>query len=117
MSKQPRKQRKALYDAPAHKRGKHLSATLSKELREKIGTRSLPLRVGDKVTVLRGDFKGHEGKILEVDYTNYKVNIEEVTLSKPDGTAILLPVDPSNLMIIKADMDDDRRAKNIKGDN
>ena len=117
MSKQPRKQRKALYNAPAHKRGKQLSATLSKELREKIGTKALPLRVGDKVEVLRGDFKGHEGKILDVDYTKYKVTVEEVTLSKPDGTAVLLPIDPSNLMIIKADMDADRRAKNVKGDN
>ena len=37
MSKQPRKQRKALYNAPAHARGKHLSAALSKDLREKLG--------------------------------------------------------------------------------
>ena len=116
MSKQPRKQRKALYNAPAHARGKHLSATLSKDLREKLGKRSLPIRSGDKVSVLRGDFKGHEGKVLDVDYGSYKVTIEEVTLSKPDGTATFLPVDPSNLMIIEADMDDDRRIKN-KGDN
>ena len=46
MSKQPRKQRKALYNAPAHARGKHLSASLSKDLREKVGKRSLPLRTG-----------------------------------------------------------------------
>ena len=116
MSIQPRKQRKALYNAPAHARGKHLSATLSKDLREKLGKRSLPIRSGDKVTVLRGDFKGHEGKVLDVDYSSYKVTIEEVTLSKPDGTATFLPVDPSNLMIIDADMNDDRRIKN-KGDN
>ena len=86
MSKQPRKQRKALYNAPAHARGKHLSATLSKDLREKLGKRSLPIRSGDKVTVLRGDFAGHEGEVLTVDYGSYKVTIEEVTLSKPDGT-------------------------------
>ena len=116
MSKQPRKQRKALYNAPAHTRGKHLSATLSYDLREKLGKRSLPLRTGDKVRVLRGDFKGHEGEILEVDYGSYKVTIEEVTLSKPDGTAVFLPVDPSNLMIIDANTKDDRRIKN-KGDN
>ena len=116
MSKQPRKQRKALYNAPAHARGKHLSVSLSKDLREKLGKRSLPIRSGDKVTVLRGDFKGHEGKVLDVDYSSYKVTIEEVTLSKPDGTATFLPVDPSNLMIIDADMNDDRRIKN-KGDN
>ena len=116
MSKQPRKQRKALYNAPAHARGKHLSAALSQDLREKIGKKSLPIRSGDKVRVLRGDFKGHEGEVLEVDHGSYKVTIEEVTLSKPDGTAVFLPVDPSNLMIIDADTKDDRRIKN-RGDN
>ena len=116
MSIQPRKQRKALYNAPAHARGKYLSATLSKDLKEKIGKKSLPLWSGDKVRVLRGDFKGHEGEVLDVDYGSYKVTIEEVTLSKPDGTAVFLPVDPSNLMIIDADTKDDRRIKN-RGDN
>ena len=116
MSKQPRKQRKALYNAPAHARGKHLSATLSKDLRADLGKRSLPVRTGDKVRVLRGDFKGHEGEVLDVDYGAYKVIIEEVTLSKPDGTAVFLPVDPSNLMIINANTKDDRRIKN-RGDN
>ncbi|WP_407431253.1 50S ribosomal protein L24 [Methanobrevibacter sp.] len=116
MSKQPRKQRKALYNAPAHARGKHLSASLSKDLRAKVGKRSLPIRTGDKVSVVRGDFKGHEGEVLSVDYTAYKVTIEDVTLSKPDGTATFLPVDPSNLVIIEADLKDDRRIKN-KGDN
>ncbi|MEE0938617.1 50S ribosomal protein L24 [Methanobrevibacter sp.] len=116
MSKQPRKQRKALYNAPAHARGKHLSAALSKDLRAQLGKRSLPIRTGDKVSVVRGDFKGHEGEVLTVDYNSYKVTIEEVTLSKPDGTATFLPVDPSNLVIIEADLKDDRRIKN-KGDN
>ena len=116
MSKQPRKQRKALYNAPAHARGKHLSASLSKDLRAQVGKRSLPIRTGDKVSVVRGDFKGHEGEVLSVDYTSYKVTIEDVTLSKPDGTATFLPVDPSNLVIIDADLKDDRRIKD-KGDN
>ena len=116
MSKQPRKQRKALYTAPAHARGKNLSASLSKDLREKVGTRTLPVKAGDKVRVVRGDFKGHEGEVLTVDYGSYKVTIEDVTLSKPDGTAVFLPVDPSNLMIIDADTKDDRRIKN-RGDN
>ena len=116
MSKQPRKQRKALYNAPAHARGKNLSASLSKDLREKVGTRTLPVKAGDKVRVVRGDFKGHEGEVLTVDYGSYKVTIEEVTLSKPDGTATFLPVDPSNLVIIDVDLKDNRRIKN-KGDN
>ena len=116
MSIQPRKQRKARYTAPAHARGKHLSAALSKDLRAQLGKRSLPIRTGDKVRVVRGDFKGHEGEVLTVDYTSYKVTVEDVTLAKPDGTATFLPVDPSNLVIIEADLKDDRRIKN-KGDN
>jgi large subunit ribosomal protein L24 len=116
MSIQPRKQRKARYNAPAHARGKYLSASVSKDLRDKIGTKSLPVRSGDKVRVVRGDFKGHEGEVLTVDYSSYKVTIEDVTLAKPDGTTTFLPVDPSNVVIIEADLKDNRRIKN-KGDN
>ena len=111
MSIQPRKQRKALYTAPLHIRRKIMSANLSKDLRADIGKRSLPIRVGDKVQVVRGDFKGHEGKVESIDAKRYKVTVEGVTLSKPDGNAVLLPIHPSNLMIIEADLKDERRLK------
>ncbi|MBC7119559.1 MAG: 50S ribosomal protein L24, partial [Methanobacteriaceae archaeon] len=62
-SKQPRKQRKFLHNAPLHIRHKIMSANLSKELREEYNRRSLPVRKGDKVEIMRGDFKGHQGKI------------------------------------------------------
>ena len=101
MSIQPRKQRKALYTAPLHIRRKIMSAN--------VGKRSLPIRVGDKVQVVRGDFKGHEGKVESIDAKRYKVTVEGVTLSKPDGNAVLLPIHPSNLMIIEADLKDERR--------
>lgn len=77
MSKQPRKQRKYIYEAPLHARRKMMSANLSRELREEYGRRSLPLRKGDKVEVLRGDFKGHEGKVEKVDLKRYRVYVEE----------------------------------------
>ena len=109
MSIQPRKQRKALYTAPLHIRRKIMSANLSKDLRADIGKRSLPIRVGDKVQVVRGDFKGHEGKVESIDAKRYKVTVEGVTLSKTDGNAVLLPIHPSNLMIIEADLKDERR--------
>ena len=111
MSIQPRKQRKALYTAPLHIRRKIMSANVSKDLRADIGKRSLPIRVGDKVQVVRGDFKGHEGKVESIDAKRYKVTVEGVTLSKPDGNAVLLPIHPSNLMIIEADLNDERRIK------
>ena len=111
MSIQPRKQRKALYTAPLHIRRKIMSANVSKDIRADIGKRSLPIKVGGKVQVVRGDFKGQEGKVESVDTKRYKVTVEGVTLSKPDGTAVSLPIHPSNLMIIEADLKDERRLK------
>ena len=111
MSIQPRKERKANYDAPLHKRNTRMAATLSKDLRQDLGRRSLPVKVGDKVKVLRGDFKDQEGKIEAVNYKKYTVNVEGVTLNKADGTTIFRPVHPSNLMIVDVDLDDERRSK------
>ena len=67
MSTQPRKQRKFIYKAPLHIRHKLMSVTLSEELREQYGRRSLPVKSGDTVKVMRGDFKDHEGKVEKVD--------------------------------------------------
>lgn len=116
MSIQPRKQRKSRYDAPLHKRHNSMKSNLSAELREKLGVRSLSLKVDDKVKVLRGDFKQTEGKVVGINRTKYKVTVEGVVLNKQEGNSVLLPLDPSNLMIIDADMSDKRRIKNNKGD-
>ncbi|MEK6835464.1 MAG: 50S ribosomal protein L24, partial [Nanoarchaeota archaeon] len=53
-SKQPRKQRKYLYNAPLHLKRKMLSCLLSKELRKKLGKRNLPERKDDVILIMRG---------------------------------------------------------------
>ena len=62
VSKKPSKQRKRFFNAPLHKRGKIMSVNLSPELRNKYGKRSIPIRVGDKVRIMRGDNRGIEGE-------------------------------------------------------
>ena len=114
MSKQPRKQRKYLYTAPKHARRKIMSASLSKDLREDYGRRTLPIKSGDTVKIVRGDFEGTEGKVDSVDIMNYKVRIEGVTKNKRDSTPVFVPIHPSNLVIISADMKDDMRYKLIE---
>ncbi len=110
-SRQPRKQRRAYYRAPLHVRQKLMSATLSPELREKFGVRSLPVRKGDKVKVMRGDFKGHVGKVVKVDLKRYRVYIDGVTIKRSDGTPVFRPIHPSNLMIVELDLSDPWRKK------
>jgi len=114
MSKQPRKQRRFIHKAPLHIRHKLMGVTLSKELREKYERRSFPIRSKDTVKVMRGNFKGHEGKVTEVDLKNYKVIIDGVTIQKPDGNQVYYPIHPSNLMIVELDLSDDKRNKIIE---
>lgn len=113
-SKQPRKQRKAIYEAPLHKRQKLMAAHLSKELREKFGKRSIPVRKGDEVKVMRGDFKGKKGKVVKVDLKKLRVYVDSVTRKKSTGEEVKVPLHPSNLMIINADMSDKKRVKIIE---
>ncbi len=109
MSKQPRKQRKARFQAPLHVRHKLMGVTLSEELRERYETRSLPVKKGDTVLVMRGDFKEQEGKVEKVDLKHYRLLIDGVSVQKPDGNQIYHPVHPSNVMMVELDLEDDER--------
>ena len=110
-SKQPRKQRKYRYNAPKHIRQKFMHANLSKELRKKYNIRSLLLRKGDKVKVMRGKFKGKISKVSKVDLKKLVVYLEDLKRKKVDGREVQIPIQPSNLQIVSAEFDDKKRAK------
>jgi large subunit ribosomal protein L24 len=105
-SKKPRKQRKFLYKAPLHLRRHLMAAHLSRELRKRYRARSLPVRKGDEVEVMRGDFKGRKGKVLRVDLKRYRIYIEGVTRRRTSGTEALVPFHPSKLRITKLELGD-----------
>jgi large subunit ribosomal protein L24 len=100
-SRQPGKQRKALYTSPLHKKQKMISAHLSEKLRSKEKRRSMGVRKGDTVIVMRGDYKGHKGKVVKVSLKRRKIFVEGVTVQKADGSDRFYPVDPSNVKIVK----------------
>lgn len=110
-SKQPRKQRKFLYNAPSHLRKKMLASHLSKELREKYKRRSMPVRKGDEVQVMSGKLKRKTGKISRINLKKYKVYIEGITRKRTVGTEVQVPFHPSNLKIINLNLSDKRRIK------
>ncbi len=114
MSKQPRKQRKRVYDAKLHQRHRFLHATLSKELRDKYGKRAIRVRKGDKVKVMRGSFAGHTGKVLEVDMKKLRIYVDGVTVKKANGEEVARPIHPSNVMIIEIGEEDSVREKILK---
>ncbi len=109
MSSQPRKQRKRLFNAPLHVRQKIVAAHLSKELRKELGARSLPVRKGDTVLIMRGRFRGHKGKVARVDLKELKVYVEGAVVKKANGQEVMVPIHPSNLLIVEVDRSDERR--------
>ena len=104
--KDPRKQRKRLYNAPAHLRHRLMAAPLSPELVSSKGVKSLPVRKGDTVRVVRGDHTGFEGKVNRVDLKRYRIFLEGLTREKVDGTNIFVSVHPSKVMIRSLKLDD-----------
>jgi large subunit ribosomal protein L24 len=108
-SKNPGKQRKYRYNAPLHIKQKFMRAHLSKELRQKYGKRSIGLKVGDKVKIMRGQFKGITGKVERVNIKKTRAFIGKAELIKNDGTKAMYPINPSNLMIIEINEGDKRR--------
>ncbi len=113
-SKQPRKQRKYRYNAPLHIRHKLISAHLCKKLREELKIRSIPIRKGDRVRVMRGKYKKVEGTVTKVDLKKLKIYIDSVKRKKVSGKEVLVPIDPSNVEIIELNKDDPKRLKRLK---
>jgi large subunit ribosomal protein L24 len=109
VSIQPRKQRKALYNAPHHQARKQMASHLSEELLQKYDRRSMTLVVGDEVSIMRGDFAGNKGKVMAVDVKARTVHVEGVINKKADGTEVPRGIAPSNLKIITLNLEDQRR--------
>jgi large subunit ribosomal protein L24 len=116
-STKAKKQRKARSDAPLHKRKRMVAAHLDSSLMREYNVRSLTVRKGDTVKVIRGsqDFKGSESKVAAVDLNKYKIVIENVTIAKADGTQKQKAVDPSDVVITKLDMSDPWRKQKLEG--
>ncbi|KXN70012.1 ribosomal protein L24 [Conidiobolus coronatus NRRL 28638] len=105
-----RKCRKAHFAAPSHLRQKIMSASLSKELKEKHSVRAVPIRKEDEVLVVRGTHKGREGKVVQVYRKKFVIHINGLTREKVNGATVQLGIHPSNVVVTKIKTDKDRLA-------
>ncbi|KAJ7774974.1 translation protein SH3-like domain-containing protein [Mycena metata] len=110
VSSSRRKSRKAHFSAPSSIRRKIMSSALSKELRTKHNARSLPIRKDDEVRIVRGKYKGREGKVTQVYRKKWVIHVERVQRDKSNGATAPIGVHPSNVVITTIKLDKDRRA-------
>ena len=109
-SKSPRKQRRRIRNAAHHERKSMLKCRLDEFLQEEYGLRSLVIKTGDLVRIMRGQFRDTESKVTGVSYKKGVVYLDSSTITKADGKEAQVPVHPSNLMLVKLEIDDERKA-------
>ena len=110
VSSQRRKSRKAYFTAGSTQRRKLLSANLSKDLQAQYGCRSIPVRKGDTVKVVRGKNPDREGKVLSVYRRRWCIHIDKLTREKINGQQAVIPMHPSNCVVTALKLDKDRKA-------
>merc|ERR1712038_1601218 len=110
VSSSRRKNRSRHFNAPSHIRRKLMSSPLSKELKEKYGVKSMPIRKDDEVQVVRGQYKGQQvGKVVQCYRKKFVVYIERIQREKASGASVYVGIHPSKVCIVKLKMDKGRK--------
>ena len=106
---------KMIYRASYQTKSKQLGSALSKDLHKKYGKRSVRVIEGDSVTILRGEFKGVDGKVAEVSTEKSSVAIEGVKKEKTKGDKFDVFIHTSNLVVTSLNTDDKWRMAKLEG--
>ena len=104
-----------IFQATMQTRSKQLGANLSKDLQKKYGKKSARVVEGDSVTILRGEFKGVDGKVSNISTSKSSVAIEGVKKEKTKGDKFDVYIHTSNLVITSLNGDDKWRMAKLEG--
>jgi large subunit ribosomal protein L24 len=92
-----------------------MGSSLSKDLQKKYGKKSARVIEGDSVTILRGEFKGVDGKVAKISTQKSSVAIDGVKKEKTKGDKFDVYIHTSNLVITSLNGDDKWRMAKLQG--
>ncbi len=104
-----------IYQATFQTKSKQVASPLSKELHKKYGKRSVRVIEGDSVKILRGEFKGVDGKISKISTQKNSVAIEGVKKEKTKGDKFDVYIHTSNLVVTSLNTEDKWRISRLEG--
>ena len=104
-----------LFQATLQTRSKQIGSALSKDLQKKYGKKSARVVEGDSVTILRGEFKGVDGKISNISTQKSSVAIDGVKKEKTKGDKFDVYIHTSNLVITSLNSNDKWRMAKLEG--
>jgi len=106
---------KLIYRASHVVKSKQISSPLSKELQKKYTKKSIRVVKGDNVKIVRGEFKGVDGKISKITVQKGSVAIEGVKKEKTKGEKFDVHVHSSNVIVTGLNSDDKWRISKLEG--
>jgi large subunit ribosomal protein L26e len=68
----------------------------------------LPIRKDDEVRIVRGKYKGREGKVTQVYRKKWVIHVDRVQRDKSNGSTSPIGIHPSNVVITTIKLDTDR---------
>ncbi len=104
-----------LIHLPKHRRDKMAGAVLEDSLRKQYGRKNIRVIKGDSVRLMRGEYKGVEGKVEKVNTEQSTFHIEGIQREKIRGGQVKVPIHSSNVMVISLNLDDDFRSRILQG--
>jgi large subunit ribosomal protein L24 len=91
-----------------------LGAVLEDSLRSQYKRKSLRVVKGDSVKVVRGEYKGVEGKVEKINTENATFHIEGIQRDKIKGGQVKIPIHSSNVIVIGLNLEDKNRSKKLQ---
>ena len=115
MVKPTKMRNRMFFQATLQTRSKQMGSALSKDLQKKYGKKSARVVEGDSVTILRGEFKGVDGKISNISTQKSSVAIDGVKKEKTKGDKFDVYIHTSNLVITSLNSNDKWRMAKLEG--
>jgi len=115
MVKPTKMRNRMIFQATLQTRSKQMGSALSKDLQKKYGKKSARVVEGDNVTILRGEFKGVDGKISKISTQKSSVAIDGVKKEKTKGDKFDVYIHTSNLVITSLNSNDKWRMAKLEG--
>lgn len=95
------------------RKSNNICSNLSNNLKKEYNTKSLRIVKGDSVRIMRGEYKGVEGKVEKLNTLKGRLSIEGVQREKIKGGQVKVQIHASNVRITSLHLDDKYRKNKI----
>jgi large subunit ribosomal protein L24 len=108
-SAKPSKVRRRMFSASSRRLGKIINARLSDDLRTKYAFKTVRIKKGDSVRIVRGEYAGVEGKVTGVVTRDGAITVEGVYRERVKGEQTPVKISASKVLITSLNLEDKLR--------